>query len=196
MISGYTYSPSIQAFENKTINTNNTACSICLDSFTNKGMEVVQSPCHETHLFHAPCLESWLSTRIENRTISTCPTCRLEIGHIKNSLNQINTKVREETKEAAGRNMLRQAKEPGLSLESQWRHLQYALDCGVQEAKLLLGKLYIELAKEPGLSLESQRCRLQHALDCGVQEAKLLLGKLCIELAKESGPSLESQKRE
>jgi hypothetical protein len=43
-------------------------CSICLDDFTKGGG--VALPCHASHVFHKPCIQTWLCSQS-----GTCPLC-------------------------------------------------------------------------------------------------------------------------
>mmetsp|Transcript_85523 Transcript_85523/g.238699 ORF Transcript_85523/g.238699 Transcript_85523/m.238699 type:complete len:265 (+) Transcript_85523:59-853(+) len=47
------------------------SCPVCMEDFGADGREIVLTPC--LHVFHAPCLGSWLSRR------SDCPSCRWDI---------------------------------------------------------------------------------------------------------------------
>lgn len=46
----------------------NTTCAICLDSFRHDELCRIFPACH--HLYHAVCIDPWLSRRL------TCPICR------------------------------------------------------------------------------------------------------------------------
>lgn len=51
-------------------------CPICLDILVSESgamADMVHLPCHDTHIFHASCINEWLVARTEGK--SSCPLC-------------------------------------------------------------------------------------------------------------------------
>ncbi|KAG9444871.1 hypothetical protein H6P81_016211 [Aristolochia fimbriata] len=63
MIPAYKYSKRVLPLDGT-----ETSCAVCLSEFK-EGEEVLDLP-HCAHFFHAPCIDTWLSSH------STCPICR------------------------------------------------------------------------------------------------------------------------
>lgn len=93
----------IQKFKEK-LATYNSNCSICLEDFTTKDINVAMSKCN--HLFHFRCIVKWILKRIGSADV-LCPNCNfLLIKHediLKRNLVLSSTNIR--TNASTGRNL-------------------------------------------------------------------------------------------
>ena len=56
------------------------SCAVCMELFV-EDTSIVELDCHEGHVFHYDCLESWFKFKMtENAQVQfKCPTCRTPV---------------------------------------------------------------------------------------------------------------------
>jgi hypothetical protein len=69
-------------------------CSMCWETMSQEQDALVQLSCHPSHVFHKPCLESWLNERIQQDQALACLYCNQELlaeDRAKLNLNEVQT---------------------------------------------------------------------------------------------------------
>ena len=171
-------------------------CPICILPL-NGDNKLVKTTCVYPHLFHAGCLKEWSKVSLNDRNISSCPTCRNDITQMAKVLIMVNDEIKDEGRISAavrslarGKEHLEKARQYGS--ESGWHNdaipeLLFAFENGISEAKpflaeakMMRGSEYLEKARQYGSESGWHNDvipELLFAFENGISEAKPFLAE-------------------